>query len=133
MEFFSCIIKDIDDFNYKVTESALEVALDTSAEVAIISKYTTMQTILKGLMSYVESSVGCIELTVPEWNGYDDEYICSITPKGEVFIEPLLGERGYYNYFADMVYIWADNSSMSELIEANENEEAIIILVEFEK
>ena len=76
-----------------VVENAIEI--DCEFGVSFITKYDNAIIILKELLKRDETMPFFIDISDPEWDGYDKEFVISIGNDGEVFCEKFYREDRY--------------------------------------
>ena len=122
--------KDFDDFLVNVLTE-----FDEGAEIAIIVPYDVVDKYIK---AFVESDIkiASIDYAIPEINGYDKEYIITLSHLDDcLYVEPAYNEEherylSIYSYDAQIAFISADITMKfyEELIDSGLN----TVLYEFE-
>ena len=122
--------KDFDDFLVNVLAE-----LDEGAEIDIIVPYDVVDKYIK---AFVESDIkiASIDYAIPEINGYDREYIITLSHLDDcLYVEPAYNEEherylSIYSYDAQIAFISADITMKfyEELIDSGLN----TVLYEFE-
>ena len=122
--------KDFDDFLVNVLAE-----FDEGAEIAIIVPYDVVDKYIK---AFVESDIkiASIDYAIPEINGYDKEYIITLSHLDDcLYVEPAYNEEherylSIYSYDAQIAFISADITMKfyEELIDSGLN----TVLYEFE-
>ena len=85
-----------------------DVENDEDAFVAIIGKFNEIKNALLSVLHYSEVDFGCIDISSPSMNGYEDEYCLSLwndDGKLQVGVEPLKLDGKYVDPCADIVYL----------------------------
>lgn len=101
-EFLCAVIDKLDE----ITDE------DEFNDIAIIAKYEEARQIIKELLC-MGCDIKSVNIHDAEWDGYDDEYIVSVTSiddEYEVWCEPFLRESGYITDDSKVTYI-LDNCS----------------------
>lgn len=83
-------------------------SLDGYEDIAVIAKHNEVKEIFKELIC-IGFDMCNISLKVPDWDGYDDEYILSLSSEG-VWIEKFKRESGYFEDESTVMYV-LDNCS----------------------
>jgi len=97
---------DYKDFSCEVINKFDELKDDE--DISIIAKHNEVKEIFKELVC--EGYDICnIALEIPDWDGYNDEYILSIFSEG-IWIEKFKRETGYFEDESTVIYI-LDNCS----------------------
>ena len=122
--------KDFDDFLVNVLSE-----FDEGAEIDIIVPYDVVDKYIK---AFVESDIkiASIDYAIPEINGYDKEYIITLSHLDDcLYVEPAYNEEherylSIYSYDAQIAFISADITMKfyEELIDSGLN----TVLYEFE-
>lgn len=97
-EEFVCDVAD--------TFDSLEDEFDA---ISIIAKYDEVKEIIKALLD-VGYDLCNISLEIPNWGGYDDEYILTLSCEG-VWCERFKRDTGYFNDESNVIYIMDNCSS----------------------
>lgn len=88
--------------------------LDNFNSISIVAKYEETKKIIKEILFYKDYELEDIELSSPEFNGYEDEFAISIINMNgiyEVWCEPMKRDTGYFNVEGDITYILSNCSS----------------------
>lgn len=96
--------------SFEDIESVVDEALDIDCDygVSFITKYENTTIILKELLGYAELMPILIDVSDPLFDGYDKEFIISVTDNGEVFCEKLFRNNGYLHPTDGVIYIFDD-------------------------
>jgi hypothetical protein len=129
---FDNYIDFIEEVSYK-----FDVVKDLNIEdneISIIAKYEEMIRVIELLIRsgfYIHS----IEIDDVECNGYDDEYICSLTgfsnPDGEIWVEPMLRDNEKYLIDESNICYVFDNCS-SKLLKSLEGRKIYEVSIDYE-
>lgn len=65
--------------------------------VTLIAYHSETAQIFKELMDWHKCMPGAITFEMPEWGGYDAEYILTVDTDGLVYIEPMWHEANEYH------------------------------------
>lgn len=85
--------------------------------VCVVAGYDIMRQVLKAMLEITDFTIGNLELLNVEADGYDREYILTITPKCEVsvercFVNSVPHPEGDYVYcYDDIVFVHGDVNS----------------------
>lgn len=88
--------------------------LDNFNSISIVAKYEETKKIIKEILFYKDYELEDIELSSPEFNGYEDEFAISIINMNgmyKVWCEPMKRDTGYFNVEGDIIYILSNCSS----------------------
>lgn len=80
--------------NIQKTFSRIVKANANGKDVTVVTDYDNAKDLLKYVLSIPDTSVASIELSAPEWHGYDDAYLLSINSDGTVYCEEAVLESG---------------------------------------
>lgn len=97
---------NFEDFACEIADKF--VLLDEYEDVAVIAKYNETKELFKELI-YIGFDMCNISLEIPDWDGYDDEYILSLSSEG-IWIEKFKRENDYFEDESTIIYI-LDNCS----------------------
>lgn len=97
---------DYEDFTCKIADKF--DSLSEYEDMAVVAKHSEIKEILKELIC-IGYDLCNITLEVPDWNGYNDEYILSLSSEG-IWVEKFKRESGYFEDESTVTYI-LDNCS----------------------
>lgn len=107
---------DFEDFVIEVTENYDAIKdNDEGNDVAIIAKYEEATEIIENLIQY-GYKIEEIHIDIPEYGGYEDEYIISLcnVNGSDIWCEPMKRENRYLNNDSAVIYVM-DNCSSTAL------------------
>lgn len=107
---------DFEDFVIEVTENYDAIKdNDEGNDVAIIAKYAEATEIIENLIQ-CGYKIEEIQITNPEYGGYEDEYIISLcnVNGSDIWCEPMKRENGYLDDDSAVIYVM-DNCSSTAL------------------
>lgn len=107
---------DFEDFVIEVTENYDAIKNnDEENDVAIIAKYAEATEIIENLVQY-GYKIEEIQIKIPEYGGYEDEYIISLcnVNGSDIWCEPMKRENGYLDDDSAVIYVM-DNCSSTAL------------------
>lgn len=107
---------DFEDFVIKVTINYDAIKdNDEGNDVAIIAKYAEATEIIENLIQY-GYKIEEIQIKIPEYGGYEDEYIISLcnVNGSDIWCEPMKRENGYLDDDSAVIYVM-DNCSSTAL------------------
>lgn len=93
-------------------ESLVSEAIDIDCEfgVSFITKYDNATVILKELLGYTELTPFLIEISDPSFDGYDKEFIISVSNDDKVFCEKFYRNNKYLSPDGGVVFVLPDCS-----------------------
>lgn len=101
-EYFEDLVSDIVD------------TLDNFNSISIVAKYEETKKFIKEILFYENYELEDIELSSPEFNGYENEFAISIIDIDgtyKVWCKPMKRDTGYFNIEFDIAYILSNCSS----------------------
>lgn len=107
---------DFEDFVIEVTENYDAIKdNDEGNDVAIIAKYAEATEIIENLIQY-GYKIEEIQIKIPEYGGYKDEYLISLcnVNGSDIWCEPMKRENGYLDDDSAVIYVM-DNCSSTAL------------------
>ena len=107
---------DFGDFVIEVSENYDAIKNnDEGNDVSIITKYAEATEIIENLIQY-GYKIEEIHIDIPEYGGYEDEYIISLCNVNgyDIWCEPMKRENGYLDNDSAVIYIM-DNCSSTAL------------------
>lgn len=107
---------DFEDFVIKVTINYDAIKdNDEGNDVAIIAKYAEATEIIENLIQY-GYKIEEIQIKIPEYGGYEDEYLISLcnVNGSDICCEPMKRENGYLDDDSAVIYVM-DNCSSTAL------------------
>ena len=107
---------DFEDFVIEVTENYDAIKdNDEGNDVTIIAKYAEATEIIEKLIQY-GYKIEEIQIKIPEYGGYEDEYIISLCNANgsDIWCEPMKRENGYLDNDSAVIYVM-DNCSSTAL------------------
>lgn len=99
--------KEYDDLESLVSEAT---NIDCEFGVSFITKYDSATVILKELLGYTELTPFLIEISDPSFDGYDKEFIISVSNDDEVFCEKFYRNGKYLSPDDGVVFVLPDCS-----------------------
>lgn len=107
---------DFEDFVIEVTENYDAIKdNDEGNDVAIIAKYVEATEIIENLIQ-CGYKIEEIQIKIPEYGGYEDEYLISLcnVNGSDIWCEPMKRENGYLDDDSAVIYVM-DNCSSTAL------------------
>lgn len=107
---------DFEDFVIEVTENYDAIKdNDEGNDVAIIAKYAEATEIIENLIQ-CGYKIEEIQIKIPEYGGYEDEYVISLcnVNGSDIWCEPMKRENGYLDDDSAVIYVM-DNCSSTAL------------------
>lgn len=115
------VFEDYKSFAYEIEDKFGEVInKDDYGSVSVIANYYDAKEIVKELVC-LGYDIASINIHVPEYEGYDGEYVVTLSMIDGVWCEPFKRENGYFTDESSATYIFDDCSSACiKYCEANE-------------
>lgn len=107
---------DFEDFVIEVTENYDAIKdNDEGNDVTIIAKYAEATEIIENLIQ-CGYKIEEIQIKIPEYGGYEDEYVISLcnVNGSDIWCEPMKRENGYLDNDSAVIYVM-DNCSSTAL------------------
>lgn len=107
---------DFEDFVIEVTENYDAIKdNDEGNDVTIIAKYAEATDIIENLIQ-CGYKIEEIQIKIPEYGGYEDEYVISLcnVNGSDIWCEPMKRENGYLDNDSAVIYVM-DNCSSTAL------------------
>lgn len=107
---------DFEDFVIEVTENYDAIKdNDEGNDVTIIAKYVEATEIIENLIQ-CGYKIEEIQIKIPEYGGYEDEYVISLcnVNGSDIWCEPMKRENGYLDDDSAVIYVM-DNCSSTAL------------------
>lgn len=107
---------DFEDFVIEVTENYDAIKdNDEGNDVTIIAKYVEATEIIENLIQ-CGYKIEEIQIKIPEYGGYEDEYVISLcnVNGSDIWCEPMKRENGYLDNDSAVIYVM-DNCSSTAL------------------
>ena len=83
-------------------------------DVAIVTSYEKAKKILKRFLSLPDTTINGIELSPPEWDGYDEAWLIDVGIDKEVFCQKAININGDGMPFRGDGYYIIDESAIGE-------------------
>ncbi len=107
---------DFEDFVIEVTENYDAIKdNDEGNDITIIAKYVEATEIIENLIQ-CGYKIEEIQIKIPEYGGYEDEYVISLcnVNGSDIWCEPMKRENGYLDNDSAVIYVM-DNCSSTAL------------------
>ena len=76
--------------------SKIAKAMSKHTDINVITDYNTSRVLLKFILAMPETYVVNLDIADPDWNGYDNAYLISITDEYGVYCSPAVYEGTKY-------------------------------------